>query len=395
MGNIIYPQTLIPEIKLRINKISEILRERNADAVLLFDNANLYYTSGRVFNGYTYITAGGDFMFFVKRPVGLEGDNVIYIRKPEQITEELAKLNYKLPKSIALEFDTASYSEIERIKNVFSGSGLVNASSIMRDARAIKTQYEIGQLKESGIRHCAAYKHIKSIYRDGMTDIELQIEIEKLLRLEGSLGIFRVSGQSMEIFMGSLICGDNADNPTPYDFAMGGSGLNPSLPVGSNGTTIKRGMTIMIDMGGNFNGYMTDMTRVFYYGNLDETARKAHNLSISIHHELMTMAKPGTQASQLYEKAMEMVKEAGMETYFMGHHQKAGFIGHGVGIEINELPVLAPRSKDIIREGNVIAIEPKFVIPHVGAVGIENTYVVTTEGLELITKYPEDITELY
>lgn len=394
MANIIHPQTLVPEIKLRINKISEILRSQNTDAILIFDNANLYYTSGRVFNGYTYINAVGDFLFFVKRPVGLTGDNVVYIRKPEQITEELLKHNHRMPKSIALEFDTASYSEIERIKHIFSGSDFVNGSSVMRNARSVKTKYEIRQLKESGIRHCAAYKHIGSIYRDGMTDIELQIEIERLLRREGSLGLFRVSGQSMEIFMGSLICGDNADNPTPYDFAMGGAGLDPSLPVGSNGTTIKRGMTVMIDMCGNFNGYMTDMTRVFYHGHLDEMALKAHNLSIDIHHELMDMAKPGTPAAQLYDKAVEIVKSAGMERYFMGHHQQAGFIGHGVGIEINELPVLSPRSKDILKENNIIAIEPKFVIPHVGAVGIENTYAVTEQGLELITPYPEDITEI-
>ena len=89
-----------------------------------------------------------------------------------------------------------------------------------------------------------------------------------------------------------------------------------------------------------------------------------------------------------------MVKEAGMDDYFMGHNQKAGFIGHGVGIEVNELPVLAPRSKDIFEKGNVIAIEPKFVIPGTGAVGIENTYVVTDEGLEQITNFPEELTEL-
>ena len=79
----------------------------------------------------------------------------------------------------------------------------------------------------------------------------------------------------------------------------------------------------------------------------------------------------------------------------MGHTQKAGFIGHGVGIEVNELPVLAPRSRDVLEEGNVIAIEPKFVIPHVGAVGIENTYLVRKDGLECLTKSPEDISELY
>ena len=78
----------------------------------------------------------------------------------------------------------------------------------------------------------------------------------------------------------------------------------------------------------------------------------------------------------------------------MGHRQQAGFIGHGVGIEVNEWPVIAPRSRHIIEKGNVIAIEPKFVIPGVGAVGIENTYVVTEEGLECMTNFPEEITQL-
>lgn len=78
----------------------------------------------------------------------------------------------------------------------------------------------------------------------------------------------------------------------------------------------------------------------------------------------------------------------------MGHKQKAGFIGHGVGIEINELPVIAPRSHDILQENNVIALEPKFVIPHVGAVGIENTYRVTASGLESLTLAPEEIIDL-
>ena len=92
---------------------------------------------------------------------------------------------------------------------------------------------------------------------------------------------------------------------------------------------------------------------------------------------------------------MEMTIEAGLEDFFMGHKQKAGYIGHGVGIEVNEAPVLAPRSRDILESGNVIALEPKYVIPHVGAVGIESTYVVTDNGLECITNYPEEIAELY
>lgn len=116
--------------------------------------------------------------------------------------------------------------------------------------------------------------------------------------------------------------------------------------------------------------------------------------SLEICHTLAAEATPGTHARNLYEKAVAIMKERGLEPYFMGHRQHAGFVGHGVGIEVNELPVLAPRSKAVLAEGNVIAIEPKFVIPHFGAIGIENTYVVTPDGLECLTNAPEEIIPL-
>ena len=106
-------------------------------------------------------------------------------------------------------------------------------------------------------------------------------------------------------------------------------------------------------------------------------------------------ARPGVAAADLYNMAADMVKAAQMEPYFMGHRQHAGFIGHGVGIEINEAPVIAPRSRDILAEGNAIALEPKFVIPGIGAVGIENTYLVTDDAaMECITLADEGITDL-
>ena len=385
------PQGLQDEMALRASRIARKLKDNGIDAILISDNANLYYTSGRVYSGYTYITAAGEVTYFVKRPVGLKDDDVKYIRKPEQIAELLDKK----PEVLALELDVTSYSDIQRLSKAFDGSKIVNGSTVMRQCRAVKTEFEIGKIKESGVHHDMAYSRIKRIYNTGMTDVELQIELERVLRCEGCLGQFRVSGGSMELFMGNVLCGDNADNPTPYDFAMGGAGLDYSLPVGCNGSEIKRGNTVMVDMCGNFTGYMTDMTRVYYVGNLDERACSAHELSIAIHRRLEKEGMAGVEAKSLYEIAHKMVEDAGMGEYFMGHVQKAGFIGHGVGIEVNEAPVLAPRSRDILEEGNVIAIEPKFVIPHVGAVGVENTYVVRKDGLERVTNSPEEISELY
>lgn len=385
------PQSLREEMALRISRIANRMKTQGIDAILVSDNANLYYTSGRVFSGYTYITADGVATYFVRRPVGLQGENVKYIRKPEQIAEMLQEK----PAVLGLELDVTPYGIVERLMKVFAGAKIANGSVIMRQARAVKTDFEIEKIRESGVHHDMAYSRIPRIYKGGMTDVELQVEIERVLRNEGCLGLFRVSGGSMELFMGNLLTGDNADNPTPYDFAMGGAGLDASLPVGCNGSEIVPGSTVMVDMCGNFTGYMTDMTRVFYVGRLDDTARKAHELSIAIHYRLAKEFHAGCEAKKMYEVAVAMVEEAGLSDYFMGHTQKAGFIGHGVGIEVNELPVLAPRSRDVLEEGNVIAIEPKFVIPHVGAVGIENTYLVRKDGLECLTKSPEDISELY
>lgn len=388
-------QIPVQEATLRINKIQSLMKNEGIDAILVSDNANKFYTSGRVYNGYTYIPTEGEAIYFVRRPVELEGDGLEYIRKPENIAEILIQKGFSMPSSIGLELDLAPYSAVQRIAKIFPDAKICNASGIMRQARAIKTKYEIELIKTSGTKHTQTYSQIPNIYHPNMTDLEFQVEIERISRLEGCLGQFRISGDSMEIYMGNVICGENADAPSPYDFAMGGAGIHPSLPVGCNGTTITQGMAIMVDVNGNYTGYTTDMSRVFSVGTLDELSIKAHACSRRICSELSSMGKPGVEAKSLYEKAIEIVSEEGLEHLFMGHRQKAGFIGHGVGIEINEIPVIAPRSRDILSVGNVIALEPKFVIPDIGAVGIENTYIVTENGMECVTHAPEEIISLH
>lgn len=376
------------EFELRLDRVKAQMAECEIPALLISDNANKYYLTGRVYAGFAYIPMEGPVIFFVRRPVELEGDGVVYIRKPEDMAETIG-LN--VPEALGLELDVLPYSTALRLKKIFPESELKNASAVMRKARSVKTAKEIDMIRRSGVKHVHVYSRIQHLYQAGMTDMELQVEIERVSRLAGCLGQFRISGDSMELYMGNVLVGDNADAPSPYDFAMGGEGLDPSLPVGANGSEIKPGNTIMVDMNGNYDGYMTDMTRVFALGDIAPLALKAHRCSIEIHRALCDMLRPGALAKDLYAKAEAIVREHGLEAYYMGHRQHAGFIGHGVGIEINELPVIAPRSRDIIAEGNVMALEPKFVIPGTGAVGIENTYAVYADHVECLTPAPEDI----
>ncbi len=383
------------EQALRLTHLKKLMAQDGTDAMLLNINANLYYLTGRVYSGYIYIHRDVDApTYFVKRPVDLEGDGVIAIHKPENILEELQRHSLPMPKRLALEQDTLPYNAVLRLCRALgvSTDDIANADALLRHARAVKTPGEIQMIASSGSCHEHVYRMIPRLYRDNMTDIELQVEIERVSRLEGCLGQFRINGNDMELYMGNVLAGDNADAPSPYDFAMGGAGADPSLPVGANGTILRPGMTVMVDVNGNYTGYMTDMTRTFVLGDIPEEAQRAHQLSIDICNTLAQMGRVGTAASNMYEKALDMARQAGLEHYFMGHRQHAGFVGHGVGIEINELPVIAPRSRDILEAGNVIAIEPKFVIPGVGAIGIENTYVVREDApMRCLTNAPTQL----
>lgn len=381
------------ELKARVEKAQVALDKVGADALLVSTNVNLFYFAGQVINGYVYIPKSGNAVLFVRRPKGMTADNVVYIRKPEDMPAILAEKGIQAPSKLAFEADFMPYSEYTRIAACFGGAELINGSGIIRSLRAVKSEYELNMMRQSGIKHDQVYAQIASLYQKGMTDLDLMAAIENAGRKLGSLGIFRIAGASMEIFGGSILAGENADAPSPYDFALGGAGMHPSLPIGANGTELKPGMAIMVDMGSNYTGYMTDMSRVFAVEQItDPMALKAHQLSIDIQNEICKIAKPGVEAKALYDLAYSMVEQAGLKEYFMGHQQQAGFMGHGVGIEINELPVLAPRSRDILCEGMAFAMEPKFVIPGVGAVGTENTYIVTATGLERITNSPEQIT---
>lgn len=386
---------LLPELKQRRDKIRVLMAQQGIDAALFTCNVNLIYTYGQVVSGFLYLPLNDSARLFIKRPNNIEGEHVCPIRKPEQLPDLLTELGLPLPQRLMLEGDELSFNEYRRLAACFpSAEVLPCGSALVRQARSVKTELEIELFRRSGLAHAKAYAQIPSVYRPGMTDRELSIEIERLMRLEGNLGIFRVFGQSMEIFMGSLLAGDNAAAPSPYDFALGGEGMDPALPGGANNTPLQEGQSLMVDLGGNFFGYMGDMSRVFSIGRLPQQAYDAHQLCLDIQDAIADMARPGVVCEDLYNKAIDMVTRAGMADYFMGVGQKAKFIGHGIGLEINEAPVIAPRMKQELEPGMVFALEPKIVLPGVGPVGIENSWAVGAEGLEKLTICEESIIEL-
>ena len=361
---------------------------------MLTVDVNLYYTTGQIYSGYFYLPVDGEPWFLIKRPNGLSGHQVEYIRKPEDIPPLFAERGIKMPKRLLLEADELTYNEYIRLDKVFQPEEAGNATAFMRNLRRVKTPWEIGQFRIAARKHEATYSEIPECFRPGMTDLEFQYEIEKRMRKNGSIGLFRAFGANMDIYMGSILAGENAETPSPFDFALGGGGIDASCPLGANGTLLKEGTAIMVDMAGNYTAYMTDMTRVFSVGRLTEEAYRAHQVALTIQQEVENATRPGTACSDLYNIAANIAKKEGLSANFMGTEQQAKFVGHGIGIQINELPVLTPRSKEELLPNMVFALEPKFVIPGVGAVGIENSFLVTETGVEKLTRFNEEIIPL-
>ncbi|OPY06530.1 MAG: Xaa-Pro dipeptidase [Syntrophus sp. PtaB.Bin001] len=130
-------------------------------------------------------------------------------------------------------------------------------------------------------------------------------------------------------------------------------------------------------------------------GSLNEKFDKAYDVAREILEDTAGFAKEGIESSQLFECALKKAKTAKLEEYFMGHGTgKVGFLGHGLGLEVNELPVITPRNPKILQEGMVFAVEPKFVFPGEGSIGVEADFIVRKDSLERVTVTPLDLVRL-
>lgn len=391
--------TTLQEIIIKVGKIHSALKKQGLQNILLRSVPNCLYITGSVSQSFILVDRSRELpIIFLERPTGtLEGypEKLIYsVRKPELIPGILSELGLALSNQTALELGYLPVTEYQRLSKLSpNGMSEVDGSALMRNVRSIKTEAELTEIRRVAEIHAEIYRLVPEFYRPGITELELQHELEYQMRRRGSIGLFRAFGARMEIFMGNVISGDNADNPAPYDFTMGGQGVF-AMPMGASGQEILPGTTVMVDMSGNYGVYQSDITRTYYTGELPEEVIRAHDLSIEFHRWFENYAKHGAAVSEVYNHFHKRVEEEGFTDYFMGHNNQVKFVGHGVGIEINEPPVLTARSKENFQTNMVIALEPKFVFPEVGAVGFENTYIIGKEGAENITPLPEELIPL-
>jgi Xaa-Pro aminopeptidase len=190
------------------------------------------------------------------------------------------------------------------------------------------------------------------------------------------------------------MAGENAAAPSNSPGPTGGRGMGAFCSQGPGNQAIKPHTPVLVDYAANCAGYISDQTRIFSIGELSGRIRRHHDFMLEIQGALIRRAKPGVRAEDLYNLALERVNEAGLAGGFMGYPEPVPFVGHGVGLEMDEWPIIGCNQETVLEEGMVIALEPKLVFQGEGTVGIENTFVVKAEGLRKLNKFPDRIVSL-
>ncbi len=383
------------ELKHRLEGLQQEMRKAGIGGALIEQRVDLFYFSGTAQQGQLLIPAAGEPCLLVRKNLErARRESALKEVEPFEGSARLAELVRELIPAgsrFGLELDVLPANLYFRYRKLFDTFDLVDVSPLIRRLRAVKSPYEIGLMRQAAALSTAMFNYAREIITAGMTEIELAAQLEAFVRARGHQGAVRMRTFNQEMFYDQIMCGANAAAPSYFDGPTGGNGLSAAYPQGAGRGPIRRNETIFIDFVTVLDGYMVDQTRIFCLGQLPEKLRFAHRIALQIKEELMQKGKAGSSGRDLYEHALSLAAGAGLEDYFMGAEEKIKFIGHGVGLELDELPVIARNFDLVLEPGMVIALEPKFIFPRLGVVGVEDTFIVRPDGLEPLTSFDDTI----
>ena len=386
------------ELEYRCKKLQEHMAGDGLDAVIIVQNADLFYFTGSVQSGSLYVPVHGQPLYMVRRDAararmesGLR--EVIPFNSMKDIPAILAAHGYPEPRRIGMELDVLPVNFFERYRRVYPHAAFCDATPLIRRVRMIKSHYEIHVMKDAADQVDRVYRRAKEAIAEGMTDIELAAELECCARKVGHQGPIRMRVFNGEMFIGHTFSGADSAVPTYMDTPLGGMGPSPAFGQGASFKPIAAHEPIIVDFAGSVDGYIVDQTRIFAIGGLPDRLRRAYDDMLLIQERMKGLAVPGIAWGRLYDECLALALEQGYADSFMGARgSQVSFIGHGVGVEVDEYPFIARGFDDMVLEtGMAFAFEPKVVFPGLGAIGIENTFYLSNDGLKQLTYSSEEL----
>ncbi|QXE87963.1 Xaa-Pro peptidase family protein [Geomonas nitrogeniifigens] len=384
------------ESQQRISRLQEALRGKGIDGALFIHPIDVYYFSGTRQNSTLWVPAEGEPRLWVRKSFarGIQ-ESCIEDTRPFPSSKEFPAQFEEGVRSVGFTFDVAPVQQYNYYLKLLPGRDFVDVSAINREIRSVKSPWELEQIRHCGGQLAGVFREVPGFLKPGMREVDLAAEFEYRLRKAGGEGYVRMRAFNQELFQGLAVSSASAGATGFFDGAVTGQGMSSASPHGASAALIPVNAPILIDYTGVFNGYIIDMTRFFVIGKLAPELEYAFRTALAIQGYLAEHLKPGAICEELFLKAAEMAQAAGLAEHFMGAPgENARFVGHGVGLELDEFPVLAQGFNVALQAGQTLAIEPKFVFPGKGVIGIENTFAVTDEGGVRLSDLPDDLVYL-
>jgi Xaa-Pro dipeptidase len=381
----------ITELKNRMKSFRKRMDTSSPEweIAVIFSKINLYYFTGTMQDGMLIIPKNGDAIFWVRRSYERALDESLFSNiEPMNSFRDAAKSISKLPDTVYLETEVVPLALYQRLQKYFPFKNVRSADAQICAVRAIKSEYELSLTREAGRIHQHVLEDlVPEMLYEGMSETDLATELFSVLVKEGHHGLCRFGMFDTEMFLGNVCFGESSIYPSYFNGPGGNYGMSPAVPlIGSRDRKLRKGDLVFIDVGCGVEGYNTDKTTTYMFGSsLPQYAIDAHNKCVDIQNEAASMLKPGAIPSEIYNSIMNKLDSEFLQNFMGFGNRKVKFLGHGVGLLIDELPVIAEGFDEPLQEGMVFALEPKKGIKNIGMVGIENTFIVTAEGGECIT----------
>lgn len=385
------------EIRSRYGKIQAYLASKDLDGAFFLQNVDLYYLSGTLQRAILYVPGQGEPLLMVIKSYARARKEsalreVLPLSGRDAVWGLLEDYGYGHPKRVGLELDVLPAAQYLWFKKNLPASEVTDISPAIRTIRMIKSAYESNQIRRATAILDIGFREVQGYIREGMTELAVDGFLAQIARREGHMGFLRMRGWNQEMSYAHVLSGESGAVVSFCDTPVGGPGNTPAVAQGAGFRRIRKNEPVLIDYGVGFNGYLSDQTRTLVIGKLPDNLAAAHACSREILARLETQIRPGMPCARVYDTAEAVARERGVEAHFMGYGEgKVKFLGHGFGLEIDEYPIFSPNSPQVIEEGMVFALEPKFVFPEQGVVGIEDDYLVTASGMERLTLTAQEL----
>ncbi|MCA1928220.1 MAG: Xaa-Pro peptidase family protein [Calditerrivibrio sp.] len=368
--------------------------DNNWEVAAIFGKVNLFYFTNTMQNGVLIIERGGKNYFFIRKSFdrGKIESPLKFIYQMKSFKDILNYTNLKYD-SIHIEKDLVPVGFFERFNKTFGIKNIMSADLAILKTRSVKSDYEIDLMKKSGkIHEEVMQKIVPSILKPGISEAEVGAIVFYEMVKRGGQGLTRMGTFNAELLTGNICFGESGNYYNSFDGPAGIVGVSPAVPLmGSHNNILKNNSIVMLDIGCGYNGYHTDKTTVYAVGRIPEIAYDYHKRCVEIQNMVAERLKVGAIPSQIYDEVMSKV-DTEFDLHFMGYgSNKVKFLAHGIGLVIDEYPVVAKGFDDPLEENMVMAIEPKRGIEGFGMVGIENTFQITKNGGVSITGEDFDI----